>query len=135
MLHLTRWARHALSAFRAHVNRRLAFSNDTAQAEQLLHALFVHSVDALYIVSVDHKRNPRFVKWNAVAARAIGQSTDEGAGKTLEEVLSSEAARRAANEIAQVVAERRALRFKQRVDGSGDEQRTLDVVHIPLLGP
>jgi PAS domain S-box-containing protein len=135
MFQIFRWARHVLILLGAPLSRKLSVSNETEQAEQLIHALFTHSVDALYIISIDHDGKPRFINWNSVAARAVGKSAEEGVGKTLGDVLSPESARRAADEIAQVVSERRALRFKQHISGTGGEKRTLDVVHVPLLGP
>ncbi len=102
-------------------------------AEQLFEALFAHSIDALYVIAVDRDGTPRFVTWNPVAARAVDRSAEDGAGRTFEEVFSPGLAQRARAEIARVVAEKRPLRLKQEVE-AGETRRTLDVVHVPLLG-
>src|ERR671913_39477 len=102
-------------------------------AEQLFEALFAHSIDALYVIAVDRNGTPRFVTWNPVAARAVDRSAEDGAGRTFEEVFSPGLAQRARAEIARVVAEKRPLRLKQEAE-AGETRRTLDVVHVPLLG-
>jgi PAS domain S-box-containing protein len=134
MFHYLGLAYNALFRRAARHGRNRNEADGIGQAEQLLHALFTHSVDALYILSIDRDRTPRFVTWNDVAARAIGQPPEAGTGKTLDEVLSPGIAKQAGEEIAQVVSERRALRFVQRQEGPR-KPRTLDVMHIPLLGP
>ena len=135
MLQLFRWARRVLILLGAPLSKKLVLSNETTQAEQLIHALFTHSVDALYIMSIDHDGRPRFIKWNSVAARAVGKAAEEGAGKTLEMFSPPNPPDAQPTRSHRSCPHGAPSEFKQHIDGSGGQKRTLDVVHVPLLGP